>query len=52
MSKRLLALLFVGTISLAGVVLAQDPPAKDEPPAHPSKFLIISNRHATAAQTT
>jgi hypothetical protein len=37
MSKRLLALLFVGTISLAGVVLAQDPPAKDEPPVRLKK---------------
>lgn len=37
MSKRLLALLFVGTISLAGVVLAQDPPAKEEPPVRLKK---------------
>lgn len=37
MSKRLLALLFAGLVSLGGLALAQDPPAKDEPPVRLKK---------------
>jgi hypothetical protein len=37
MSKRLLALMLVGVVSLAGLALAQDPPANDEPPVRLKK---------------
>jgi hypothetical protein len=37
MSKRLLALMLAGMVSLAGLALAQDPPAKDEPPVRLKK---------------
>ncbi|HTU89827.1 MAG TPA: hypothetical protein VMF69_07010 [Gemmataceae bacterium] len=37
MSKRLLALLFAGLISLAGLAVAQGPPATDEPPVRLKK---------------
>jgi hypothetical protein len=37
MSKRLLALMLVGVVSLAGLALAQDPPAHDEPPVRLKK---------------
>lgn len=37
MSKRLLALLFAGLVGLGGLALAQDPPAKDDPPVRLKK---------------
>jgi hypothetical protein len=37
MSKRLLALMLVGLVSLAGLALAQAPPANDEPPVRLKK---------------
>jgi hypothetical protein len=37
MNKRLLALMFIGLVSLAGLALAQDPPTKDEPPVRLKK---------------
>src|SRR5579875_1448345 len=37
MSKHLLALMLVGVVSLAGLALAQDPPAHDEPPVRLKK---------------
>jgi hypothetical protein len=37
MNKRLLALMLVGVVSLAGLALAQDPPANDEPPVRLKK---------------
>ncbi len=37
MSKRVLALILIGVISLTGLALAQDPPAKDEPPVRLKK---------------